>query len=249
MSDDLSKQNKQVVVVAGGFGYLGSFIVDQLIANDFKVVVICRQDNQTSALTDKDGVYFFAADITDYEAILKVATEVKNIFGSVFAVIQATGATCSGLSIFSGSALDFSKQFAVNVSGSFNLFKAFKPIISDNGAIIGITSKAIEAGANYMVAGAYLLAKQALRNLLKALARELQTQSIRVYAVAPAFMPGGLNSNLPPKVMEFIQVKSKPEDITKPEAVAQVVIKLINDKAKTFSGQSITVPEDKATDL
>lgn len=208
-----TKLSKKVVVISGGSGYLGSFISHLLREQGFTVLVLDRK----------------TVDVTDTKEIRLAAKKIKAKYGSVETVIHAASARLIRQPILTQSRKDFEAQFSVNVLGAFNLFKYFCPIISRGGAIIGITSKSIDT-EKYSPSGSYVPAKYALRGLLNILKRELSEQSIRVYEIAPAFMPGGLNSDIPKKVVELIKNKSKPEEITTPEKISNIVLGMIKSK-------------------
>lgn len=244
MTENL-KTNKKVVVVVGGAGYLGSFVVPKLIAENFFVVII---DHKQSSNLENEKSLSLVADMSNQKAVQDVANKVKNDFNQVAAIIYLASAPLVRQGLLEQTEQDFLSQFSVNVLGAFNFFKAFCPMLEVNGAVIGLTTKAINPGERTMAAGAYVSAKLALRGLLKTLSGELKN-SARVYDVAPAFMPGGLNNDLPAGVLEFIKTKSQPEDITQPEVVTEVICQLINDYASKLSGRIITVPSHEITVL
>jgi NAD(P)-dependent dehydrogenase (short-subunit alcohol dehydrogenase family) len=64
---------------------------------------------------------------------------------------------------------------------------------------------------------------------------------VRVYAVAPGFLPGGLNKGLPDAIIKFLGKKSGAGDST-PEDVADVVLKICTEPAFYASGSSISIP-------
>jgi len=231
-------EKKEVVVISGGVGFLGSFVVKQLIGRGFLVVIIDKNGDSTT-LESKEAV-FIKSDITDIQAVEKASKEIKDRFGSVSAVIHAASAPIIRQTLLEESLSEFESQFLVNVKGAFNLFKYFCPIISAGGAIIGITSKYIEPDAISLPVGSYVPAKMALRGLLRTLSKQIE--GIRVYAVSPAFMPGGLSADLPEKIMEFIKKKSEPSQITNTKEVSDVILKLIDDKSGSLIGRLVNVP-------
>jgi len=227
---------------------LGSAISRKLADNGFTVVAITKTNK--ADVIENESIRYIAADVTDAESVEKIAEEIKNRFGKVFAVIHAASTPLVRKPLLSESLKDFESQLSVNVAGAFNLFKFFCPIILSRGAIIGITSQAINGEAAQSPSGSYIPAKYALRGLLRVLSKELKDhKSIRVYGVAPAFMPGGLNRDIPKAALEFIKTKSLPEEITSPEEVAETILDLINDKNKIMDGKSINVPGRIITSL
>lgn len=227
---------------------MGSIIARKLADNGFIVVAITKTAKAAADIIKNEFVHYIIADITNTEAIEKTAEEVKNRFGQVSAIIHAASAPLVRKPVLAQSRENFESQLSVNVSGAFNLFKFFCPLALPGSALIGITSQAISSGAAHSPSGSYIPAKYALRGLLQVLSKELNKEH-RVYAVAPAFMPGGLNRDIPKAAVEFIKKKSSPEEITGPEEVAEVIFNLINDEAANMSGKSIAVPGRALTDL
>lgn len=250
MKSKMTNHDIKVAVISGGTGYLGSSITQALINSNFIVVVINRNKKEnTTDFINNQSVQWFGADITNYQAVEQIAKKVKDQFGVVSTIIHAASAPLIRRPMLEQSLDDFEWQFKINVIGAFNLFKYFCPIIIPGGTVIGITSKSIDAGITSLPSGSYIPAKYALRGLLRVLSNELKDQAVGVYGVAPAFMPGGLNRDLPDPIKELLKKKSKPQDITTPEEVAETVLRLINDKPQDLNGKSITIPGLTITNL
>lgn len=245
----MEKEVKKIAAISGGTGYLGSAITRKLTDNGFIVVAITKTAKTAADLIKNESVHYIAADITNAKSVEKIAEEVKNRFGQVSAIIHAASAPLIRKPLLAQSHNDFESQLSVNATGAFNLFKFFCPLALPKSAIIGITSQAIGDNAAHSPSGSYIPAKYALRGLLRVLSNELRERSIRVYGVAPAFMPGGLNRDIPKAAVEFIKKKSLPEEVTSTEEVAEVIFDLINDKSANMSGKSIAVPGRALIDL
>ena len=228
---------------------MGSVIARKLAGNGFIVIAITKTNKTGVDVIKNKFIHYIVADITDTKSVKKIVKEVQNRFGKISAIIHAASAPLVRKPILAESREDFESQLLVNVTGAFNLFKFFCPIVLSGGAIIGIISKAADTGAAHSPSGSYVPSKYALRGLLRVLSSELKEQSIMICGVAPAFMPGGLNRDIPKKIIEFIKKKSLPEAITRPEEVAETILNLINDENKIMNGKSITVPGRIITDL
>jgi 3-oxoacyl-[acyl-carrier protein] reductase len=230
------KTSKKIAVISGGGGFLGSAIAETLMFNDFIVIAVERENDGKA---DAENKHFKFADISDVSAVKKIAEEVKKEYGEIFTIIHAASAPLSRKPVLSLSEDDFERQFAVNVRGGFHLCKYFSEMLSSNGAIIGITSSAIFPESAYMKSGSYVAAKCGLQGLLRALFFEMP---FRIYSIAPAFMPGGINGDMPEAVCELLMKKSRPEDIADPKKVAEAVLSLVNDLEKKWSGKTIAMP-------
>src|SRR3989344_6410620 len=147
MEKGLLNQYKKIAVISGGAGYLGSAIVSKLAGDGFTVVAITRTNKAATDVTKNEFIHYIVADITNTESVEKIAEEVKNRFGKVSAVIHAASAPLIRKPLLLESPKEFESQLSVNVTGAFNLFKSFCPIIMPGGVIIGITSKSADTGA------------------------------------------------------------------------------------------------------
>lgn len=223
------KTSKKIAVISGGGGFLGNAIAETLMRNDFIVIVVERKND---GRTDSENRHFKFADISDASAVKKIAEEVKKEYGEIFTIIHAASAPLSRKPVLSLSEEEFERQFAVNVRGGFYLCKYFSEMLSPDGSIIGITSSAIFPESAHMKSGSYAAAKCGLQGLLRTLSFEIP---FRVYSVAPAFMPGGLNGDMPEAVRELIIKKSRSEDIADPNKVAEAILSLVNDTEKNGS--------------
>lgn len=221
---------KKSIIVSGGKGYLGKTISQTLEKAGFNII------NER-------------IDLTDEIAVSRYAQKVRSEFSDIWGIIHTASAPLVRKKVLDGSIADFGAQFSVNVLGGFNLFKYFMPMVLPGGFIVGITSQSIESKTTHQNSGSYIPAKLALRGLLKVLSKELDAQRIRVYAIAPAFMPGGLNKDLPETVVDFISKKSSKEDMCSPQEVSDLIVKLAENDDGYPSGKSISVPGLKITDL
>ncbi len=104
------------VLVTGGAGFIGSHLVDRLVQNDFKVVVL---DNLHRGKTeniqnhiDMGKVEFINGDIRDFDAVKRAVYNCDTIY-HLAAQSNVMGAV---------SDLDYS--FSTNVVGTFNVLKA-----------------------------------------------------------------------------------------------------------------------------
>ncbi|MCX6735960.1 MAG: SDR family oxidoreductase [Candidatus Parcubacteria bacterium] len=235
--------DKKIAVISGGGGYLGSAISQELIRNGFFVIAIEREDK---GILDTENIRFKIADISDVSAVKKIAEEVKAEFGEICTIIHTASAPLVRQPVLSLSEDDFTQQFSVNVEGGFHLFKYFSEMLEKNGSIIGITSSAILQGTPHSKSGSYVSAKYGLQGLLRSISSE---SFFRVYSVAPAFMSGGLNNDLPEIARDFILQKSDPKDIASVENVASSVLSLVNDQEKKWRGKTIALPGFFVTEI
>ncbi len=227
---------RKTIIISGGGGYLGNALVRTFTKNGFNIIVLERE---IKGLSGTENLHFKLADVSNFYDVKKAADEVKKEFGGIFAIIHAASAPLVRQPALSVSEKDFEKQFAVNVLGGFYLFKYFSEMLSPDGAIIGITTSAIFHGTAHAKSGSYVAAKSGLWGLLRSISFET---SFRVYSVAPAFMPDGLNKDLPLAIREFIVKKIGTKNVTDAGEVSLTALSLVNDKERRWSGKTIALP-------
>lgn len=208
----------KLAIITGGSGYLGSAIAERFKQKGYAPV----------SFSTKGGV-----DVTDELALKKAIDAAVDKYGPIYACVHAAAAPLERKSLLSIASDSFDKAMAVAAGGAYLLARAAAPHMDPSATFIGITTEAIEPSELVSPSGAYIPAKYALRGVLRALNAELP----RVYAVAPGFLPGGLNGDLPEAVRAVLAQKYKSPT---PEDIAALVVDLCEGSAIP-SGSSVLI--------
>ena len=226
--------NKPLAVISGGSGYLGTAIRAALERKGWVVVTLGK--------TKSEDLISFLCDITNEAETLSTINHIVSVYGNINACIHAaTAPVSSKVGIDSMTVESFDSQINVAAKGAFLFAKAALPNMGKDSAFIGITTALIEPGTSLQPMGAYITAKYALRGFLRSLSEEVRLKNIRVYAVAPGFLPGGLNKGIPEAVLKFLGKKSGAGD-AKIEDVVSVIEKICTEPSAYPQGSSITIP-------
>lgn len=226
------EKHKPVVVVSGGNGYVGQEIIRRFAAAHFETVSLSRSKNTQASAS-------YECDIADPDAVKAVAKKIADTFGLVQICIHAASAHGKE---------SFEIQEKVALSGALALSQSFIPIIEKGGAFIGITTKFLSAGVEPPPLHAYIKAKRELKDFLKDLAQSSTPLGIRIYALAPGYLPGGLNREVPKETLEFLAAKSN-AGMTSKEAVAELAFTLATQRESYPSGISVDIPGNTITSL
>lgn len=133
---------------------------------------------------------------------------------------------------------DFTRQFDINVRGTFNTLRQGATKLADNGAIINFSSS-----VNRVIQptySTYVATKAAAEQLTRVFAKEVGARGVNVNSVSP----GPVNTDL------FIKGKSQAaideaasrsafNRLGEPEDIAKVVVFLASDDAKWINAQNI----------
>lgn len=221
---------KSLAIVSGGGGYIGGAISSELRGHGWEVAALSRHA--------APGVY--TCDATDEKAVQATIAAIVKAHGPIGACIHAAALPLERVGLLATATESFDAHMNTAARAAFLLAKACVPNMAQGAAFIGITSQAIEAGV-VQPSGAYVPAKYALRGLLRVLASEVKEKGIRVYAVTPGFLPGGLNSDIPEPVRNFIASKSG-TDAHSTKALSELVRKLCTNEMEAPSGSSVAFP-------
>ncbi|MEI6782444.1 MAG: 3-oxoacyl-ACP reductase family protein [Verrucomicrobiota bacterium] len=230
--------------VTGGTGAIGSAIVRSLAAHGARVAFSFhnREDRARELERELGGQRgkAYPLDVLDKARSVKVAEQAALDLGPVDILINNAGIT----QIMPFALLeeeDWDRMMDVNVKGMFLVTKAFVRgmIRRKQGAVVNLGSL---AGMRMLeVPVHYATAKSAVVGFTLSLARELARYHVRVNAVVPGLITGGVSSNVPEKQQEDYFQHCAVGRAGKPEEVAELVAFLASDRASYISAQAIHI--------
>jgi 3-oxoacyl-[acyl-carrier protein] reductase len=106
--------------------------------------------------------------------------------------------------------------------------------------VVNILSSAI-VGAPPIEMGAYVTAKSALAGMSKSLAVELAADGITVNSVSPSTVLTDQWEHLQENRRRALTMRNPMRQLVTAEDVAQAVLYLVSDAARTITGQNITL--------
>ncbi len=197
-----------------------------------KVVGCARSEQAISELANKhEGSFFAALDITNSAEVDAWVSHAIKEYGAPEFVINNAG-VCNQLgNLWEVNKEDFQRVLDVNVSGTFNVIKAFVPhmIEAGRGIIVNMSSgwgRSVDAGV-----APYCSSKWAIEGLTKAMALELPDG-----VAAVALNPGIIDT-------EMLQsVFGKDNGYPSATQWAQTAADYITNINTSQNGQSLTVP-------
>lgn len=180
------------VFITGGSSGIGLSLAELLVAEGAQVCICARGqarlDEAVAALEAKAGQgpkpFGVALDVSDREAVTRVAAEVLERMGGVDLLINNAGI------VHPGSFLDleperFDAMMDVNYHGTVNVTRAFVPAMIEGGGgqVVIVSSLAGIVGIYGYTA--YAASKFALRGFAESLRHDLMAHGVTVHAVFP----------------------------------------------------------------
>ncbi|MFI9393717.1 SDR family oxidoreductase [Streptomyces bauhiniae] len=170
----------QVAVVTGAARGVGELLARKLSARGAKVALVGLEEDELKAVSERlygESAYWYA-DVTDHEAMGRVAAEVKERFGKVDIVVANAG-VASGGPFADSDPVAWRRVIEVNLIGSAVTARAFLPALTESrGYLLQIASLAAMTPAPMMTA--YCASKSGVEAYAHSLRGEVGYLGVRV---------------------------------------------------------------------
>lgn len=238
-------------VVTGAAGDIGAATVDRMIRAGALVTAVDIDQAGLDRLAVKyrsDAFLAVRADVSVEDEVSGYANSAFERFGAVSVFFNNAAIEGDSAPIVDYDATVFARVLAVNVVGVFLGLKHVIPKMADGGSIIITSSMAgLRAGPNM---SAYTASKHAALGLTRAAAVELKSRRIRVNAIHPTAVEGGMMRRIANK----LSATSRPDQVTQqiagrigfnrfvePDEVAASVMFLASDDSLMITGSSLPI--------
>ena len=225
-------QDHAAIVTGGGRG-LGHAIALTLIGAGADVHVFDHAVQETLPAR----AVFHQVDIADASAVAEAVAALKT---PPLLLVNNAGIT-RDRTIVKMSDDEWSSVIAVNLTGAFNMIRAVAPAMAGagRGSIVNIAS--INGLRGKFGQANYSAAKAGLIGLTKAAAREFGPKGITVNAVAPGMVMTEMAKSIPWEFLRQAVEESALGRLAEPQDVADAVLFLLSDAARSLTGQVLQV--------
>ncbi len=182
----------------------------------------------------------FCLSVADHSAVMDMAKNVKEKFGSIDFLVNNAGIVRDTL-LLRMKEKDWDDVIDTNLKGAFNVSKAVSPIMlkARSGSILNITSISGLRGMSGQVN--YAASKAGMIGLTKAMAREFAGRTVTVNALALGFVETAMTENLSEEYKSEL-IKNIPLGrFGRVEEIASIAAFLLSDEARYITGQVIQV--------
>lgn len=235
--------NGKVILVTGASRGIGAAIAHQLAAAGAKVIVNYA-GGQEAANETVNSIQALGGDAFAVQADVSKTDQVKKLFdvaiahyGQIDVLVNNAGIMITKL-IKDTTDEDFTRQFDINVKGTFNTMREAAERLADQGSIINFSTSV----NRIMLPGyaTYVATKAAVEQLTRVFSKEVGSRGINVNSISP----GPTNTELftkgkPQEVIDRLASLSAFNRIGEPEDIAKLVVFLASDEAKWINAQNI----------
>ena len=220
-------------VVTGASRGLGLAIAERLVSSGADVLGLAR---------NVDGLNFpaEACDVSQANSVKAIARKIRSEGHEVHGLINAAGVASMNLTLMSPPN-QVEKVIHVNLLGTIFCSQAFAPLMvrRRQGRIINFSTIAVPLALPGEAA--YSASKAGVEAFSRSFAREVSDFGITVNCVAPGPIDTDLLRGVSVEQIEKIVDRQIIRQQATPEDVCDIVELLLDDKAKSISGQVINV--------
>jgi 3-oxoacyl-[acyl-carrier protein] reductase len=222
----------RVVLITGATGYLGRALARGFGGAGAKLFLTGRNEAVLAGLAKELLARTFAVDLTEEGSAARVVEET----GRIDTLIINAGTLADGL-VAGLTDDELMRVYDLNVVAAFRMLRAaLKPmILNRSGTIVVVSSTAAQRpGAGQ---SAYASSKAALEALVRTTARETATRGIRVNAVAPGLLAGGMSERILDDHLDQARASIPMRRPGEAEEVVPVVLLLASPLSSYVTGQ------------
>jgi len=235
MTTDWGLQD-QATLITGATGYLGRALARGFGAAGARLFLTARNEEALAGLARELTAQTIAADLTEENAAMTIINRVVEEAGRIDTLIINAARLADGL-VASLTDDDLARVYELNVTAAFRLLRAaLKPmILNRSGTIVVVSSTAAQRPG--VGQSAYASSKAALEAFVRTTARETATRGIRINAVAPGLLAGGMSARILDDHMDQARASIPMRRPGEAEEVVPVVLFLASRMSSYVTGQ------------
>ena len=236
---------EKVILVTGASRGIGAAIAQQLAEAGAKVIVNyagnkAEADQTVNAIKAKGGEAFaIQADVSKPAEVKAMFDKAIEQYGRIDVLVNNAGIMITKL-LKDTTDEDFTRQFDINVRGTFNTMREAATRLADKGSIINFSTS-----VNRIMLptySTYVATKAAVEQLTRVFAKEVGARGINVNSVSPGPTNTALfTTGKPQEVIDRLASLSAFNRLGEPEDIAKIVVFLASDDAKWISAQNIGI--------
>lgn len=226
----------RVALITGATGYLGRALAKAFGEEGARLFLTGRNEDALAVLAKELEARAVVADLADESAAISVVDQVVEEAGRIDTLILNAGTLADGL-VAGLTDEELFRVYEVNLWASFRMLRAaLKPmILNRRGNVVAVSSTAAQRPG--VGQAAYASSKAALESFVRITARETAGRGIRINAVAPGLLEGGLSSRILDDHMDQARASIPMRRPGQAEEVVPVVLFLASPMSSYVTGQ------------
>ncbi len=240
--------DKRIALVTGGTGGIGTAICQKLCADGFRVIATySRPERRPEAerwLAEQQerglDAHICCMDVSDYDACVTAADEIKAGFGRVDVLVNNAGITRDAVMRKMGRD-KWDAVIGTNLDSVFYVTKQFLDSMVENqyGRIVNVSSINAQKGQFGQVN--YSAAKAGMHGFTKALAQETARKGITVNTISPGYVATSMVMAIDEKVRDQIIAQIPVGRLAEPAEIARMIGFLVAEESGFITGANFAI--------
>jgi acetoacetyl-CoA reductase len=228
-------------VVTGGVGGIGTAIIDRLDKDGMRAIAVDISREKIDAYRGATGRPAFVCDVSSFEDVQLVFSEIERTHGAVDVVVNNAGITRDGLVHKMDFATQWQAVLSVNLNSAFNTVRYLASGMGERkwGRIVNISSMNGQRGQ--FGQSNYAAAKAGMIGFTKSIALEMASKGVTANCIAPGFILTDMTRAMKPEVLEQEKAKIPTGFMGEPGDIAAAVAFLASDDARFITGHVLAV--------
>ncbi len=231
------------VIITGGSRGLGLETVNLLLKNNYKVIVVSRNESdelKSIIKKNKDKIFFKKFDLSNTGEIKNIVSEISREHGRVYGLINNAALGFDGI-LATMHEKEIGEIIKVNIEAPILLAKYVSRmmLLNNDGRIINIASIIASTGFNGL--SVYAASKSALIGFTKSLSRELGKANITVNSISPGYLETDMTQKMKDDNFAKIVRRSPMNRLASLSDVSNAIIYLLSKEAHSVTGINLTI--------
>lgn len=232
----------KTVLITGASGGIGAAIAKEMSDAGYAVALTYNRnkENAEKLCAQLCNAQAFHCDISSFESVEKLYSDVLSVFGGIDAVVNNAGTAFTGL-VQDMTESEILHLINTDLNGVIysTKFAAKHMVKNHSGVIVNISSIWGVVGAS--CEAVYSAAKGGVVTFTKAMAKEIGPSGVRVNCVSPGVIKTAMLDVYSEEDLRALADETPLGRIGLPEDVAKAVKFLISDDASFITGQNLVV--------
>jgi acetoacetyl-CoA reductase len=231
---------QRLALVTGGASGIGAAIAQRLREDGATVIIADLTAGKIDGFARRTGIAGVVCDVSEYDAVERMAAEVEQRFAPVDILVNNAGITRDAM-VHKMTRVQWDQLIAVNLTSAFNTTRCIVPGMRQRrwGRIINISSMTAQRGqvgqANYAAAKAGLI------GFTRTIALELAALGITANCIAPGFVRTEMTAAMPEEVLAAEAAAIPVKRLGAPDDIAAAAAYLASEAASFVTGQVLAV--------
>lgn len=233
----------KVALITGGTSGIGLATDKKFLAEGYKVVAVGINEKdfpQIGKDINNDDLVLMNCDVSNRDEVKQLVEDVVAKEGHIDVLVNSAGVLAKHVDLVDADLDNIEKTIQINLMGTIYIDKYVGQVMKKQGYGTIVNIGSIDGVMANHESIAYHASKGGVHMVTKALARELSPYSVRVVAVAPAWVETGM---VPPKAKEYGSKLMMKHRLISPDEMAGAIYLMTLPEASSING-SIVMADD-----